>query len=42
MALLTSTCQGSLQAGWDSDLQRRTLSVIFDGLRPAVGPRPAP
>jgi hypothetical protein len=34
MALLTSTCQGALQAGWDSDLQRRTLTVIFDGLRP--------
>jgi AcrR family transcriptional regulator len=39
MALLTSTCQGALQAGWDSDLQRRTLTVIFDGLRPAAGPR---
>jgi AcrR family transcriptional regulator len=38
MALLTSTCQGALQAGWDSDLQRRTLTVIFDGLRPAAGP----
>jgi AcrR family transcriptional regulator len=34
MALLTSTCQGALQAGWDSDLQRRTLTVIFNGLRP--------
>jgi AcrR family transcriptional regulator len=34
MALLTSTCQGALQAGWDSDLQRRALTVIFDGLRP--------
>jgi AcrR family transcriptional regulator len=39
MALLISTCQGALQAGWDSDLQRRTLTVIFDGLRPAAGPR---
>ncbi|MBL7499750.1 helix-turn-helix transcriptional regulator [Frankia sp. CNm7] len=34
MALLTSTCQGALRAGWDDDLQRRTLAVIFDGLRP--------
>jgi AcrR family transcriptional regulator len=34
MALLTSTCQGALQAGWDTDLQHRTLAVIFDGLRP--------
>jgi|KBSSwiStaDraftv2_1062776.scaffolds.fasta_scaffold10525_8 AcrR family transcriptional regulator len=34
MALLTSTCQGAFQAGWDDDLQRRTLTVIFDGLRP--------
>jgi AcrR family transcriptional regulator len=38
MALLTSTCQGALQAGWDSDLQRRTLAVIFDGLRPQATP----
>jgi AcrR family transcriptional regulator len=34
MALLASTCQGAFQAGWDDDLQRRTLTVIFDGLRP--------
>jgi hypothetical protein len=34
MALLTSTCQGALHAGWDGDLQHRTLTVIFDGLRP--------
>jgi len=34
MALLTSTCQGALQAGWDTDLQRRALTIIFDGLRP--------
>lgn len=32
-ALLISTCQGALQGGWDSDLQRRVLGVIFDGLR---------
>jgi hypothetical protein len=34
MALLTSTCQGALLTGWDADLQRRTLAIIFDGLRP--------
>jgi AcrR family transcriptional regulator len=33
MALLTSTCQGALHAGWDHDVQRRTLAVIFAGLR---------
>jgi len=38
MALLTSTCQGALQAGWNSDLQHRTLTVIFDGLRPQATP----
>ena len=31
-ALLISTCQGALQARWDSDLQGRVLAVIFDGL----------
>jgi AcrR family transcriptional regulator len=36
MALLTSTCQGALHAGWDNDLQHRTLTVIFDGLRPTA------
>ncbi|MEV4625239.1 helix-turn-helix domain-containing protein [Micromonospora sp. NPDC049523] len=35
MALLVSTCQGALHAGWDADLQRRTLAVVFAGLRPA-------
>jgi AcrR family transcriptional regulator len=35
MALLTSSCQGALHGGWDSELQHRTLAVIFDGLRPA-------
>jgi AcrR family transcriptional regulator len=33
MALLTSTCQGALQAAWDDELQRRALAVIFRGLR---------
>jgi AcrR family transcriptional regulator len=42
MALLTSTCQGALQAGWDDDLQRRTLTVIFDGLRPPASSRTSP
>ena len=36
MALLTSTCQGALHGGWDHDLQRRTLAVVFAGLRPAT------
>lgn len=26
------------KAGWDSDLHRRTLTVIFDGLRPHATP----
>jgi hypothetical protein len=42
MALLTSTCQGALLAGWDDDLQRRTLAVIFDGLRSAPRAAGAP
>ena len=33
VALLTGACQGAVQAGWDQDLQQRTLGVIFDGLR---------
>jgi hypothetical protein len=36
MALLASTCQGALDAGWDGDLQHRTLAVIFSGLRAAA------
>jgi AcrR family transcriptional regulator len=35
IALLTGACQGAVQAGWDLDLQDRTLAIIFDGLRPA-------
>jgi AcrR family transcriptional regulator len=38
MALLTSTCQGALLAGWDAELQRRALAIIFDGLRPPARP----
>jgi AcrR family transcriptional regulator len=36
MALLTSTCQGALQAGWDRGLQEGALAIIFDGLRPSA------
>jgi AcrR family transcriptional regulator len=35
LALLTSTCHGALRAGWDPDLLRRTVAIIFDGLRPS-------
>ncbi|WP_433357368.1 TetR/AcrR family transcriptional regulator [Microtetraspora malaysiensis] len=35
MALLTSACQGALQGGWDHDLRRRTLDIMFAGLRPS-------
>jgi AcrR family transcriptional regulator len=48
MALLTSTCQGALSAGWDRRLQHRTTAIIVDGLRSrptpkhASGPRPRP
>jgi AcrR family transcriptional regulator len=38
MALLTSTCQGALHAGWNRDLQQRTLAIIFNGLRPGPAP----
>lgn len=38
-ALLVSTCQGALQANWDSDLQHRVLSIIFAGLGTAANPR---
>jgi AcrR family transcriptional regulator len=34
IALLTGACQGALHGGWDRDLQRRTLAIVFDGLRP--------
>jgi hypothetical protein len=39
MALLVGTCQGALHAGWDADLQQRTLAIIFAGLRGRVGSR---
>ncbi|GAA3125042.1 TetR/AcrR family transcriptional regulator [Streptosporangium carneum] len=34
VALLTAACQVALQAGWDPGLRRRTLKIIFEGLRP--------
>ncbi|OHV34774.1 MULTISPECIES: TetR/AcrR family transcriptional regulator [Pseudofrankia] len=34
LALLTAACQAALQAGWDDELQARTLTIVFDGLRP--------
>jgi len=34
LALLSSTCQGAMRAGWDEDLQDRTLAIVFAGLRP--------
>ncbi|GIE84877.1 TetR/AcrR family transcriptional regulator [Actinoplanes regularis] len=37
MALLISVCQGALHGGWEEGLQKRTLGVIFAGLRPAAG-----
>jgi AcrR family transcriptional regulator len=33
VALLIAACQGAVQADWDADLQNRTLSIIFTGLR---------
>lgn len=33
MALLISTCQGTLHGDWDDDLQRRTLAIVYAGLR---------
>jgi AcrR family transcriptional regulator len=39
MALLIGACQGALYAGWDADLQRRTLTILFAGLRPVAGGR---
>ncbi|MEU8378487.1 TetR/AcrR family transcriptional regulator [Streptosporangium sp. NPDC048865] len=37
IALLTGVCQGALHAGWDEDLQRRTLAIVFAGLRAPRG-----
>lgn len=34
LALLTATAQGALNGGWSPDLRRRTLAVVFAGLRP--------
>jgi len=34
MALLTATSQGALHAAWDPGLRRRTLAIVFTGLKP--------
>jgi hypothetical protein len=34
-ALLASACQGALHGGWNPDLRRRTLAIIFTGLSAA-------
>ncbi|MFC6885780.1 MULTISPECIES: hypothetical protein [Actinomadura] len=34
VALVVAACQGALHAGWDADLRRRALGLLFDGLRP--------
>jgi AcrR family transcriptional regulator len=34
MALLTATSHAALHSGWDGDLRRRTLAIVFAGLRP--------
>jgi len=42
MALLVSACQGALQGGWETDLRRRTLNIVFAGLgTPVLGAAPA-
>jgi AcrR family transcriptional regulator len=33
MALLISACQGALYGGWSPDLRRRTLAIMFGGLK---------
>jgi AcrR family transcriptional regulator len=33
MALLVAACQGALAGGWDADLRRRALAILFDGLK---------
>lgn len=33
-ALLVSTTQGALRAGWPPSLRRRVLGIVFDGLAP--------
>ena len=38
LALLTAVCQAALRTGWDDDLRTRTLTVIFNGLRPTQDP----
>lgn len=35
IALLSAASDAALRSGWEEDLQRRVLAVIFAGLRPA-------
>jgi len=35
VALLTAACHGVLTGGWDEDLRRRTLTIMFAGMRTA-------
>jgi AcrR family transcriptional regulator len=37
LALLAATSDAALRSGWDRDLQQRTLAIVFNGLRPALG-----
>lgn len=39
LALLLSTCQAAVTSGWDADLQKRTLRIVFAGMR-APGDEP--
>jgi hypothetical protein len=39
MALLVAVCQGALRGGWPPAAAARTLSIVFDGLRPAPARR---
>ena len=34
MAILTAACLAAEHAQWDSALRRRTLAIVFDGMRP--------
>jgi AcrR family transcriptional regulator len=35
VALLIAACQGALSGAWDEDLRRRTLAIMFTGMRTA-------
>ncbi|WP_461032374.1 TetR/AcrR family transcriptional regulator [Streptomyces mayteni] len=34
IALLTAACHGALRGAWDDGLRRRTLAIMFAGMRP--------